>query len=169
VGYGAAEANCHPSKAFRDCDRFGRRSVPIGSNSTYFLPLDLSAHFCYFPALLEPKKERCMKSLAIILMTAVVLVASGCRHDYNPTPPPYYCQPTCGCAPACAPACNPCAPTTGTTPYLNPTPATIPRAASGNVAPAPNTGTIVSPSPGNDYRTPTYLTPSGNTSPSLPR
>ena len=69
-------------------------------------------------------KERCMKFLAITVTMAGVLIAGGCRHDYNPTPPAYYCQPACGCAPACTPACNPCAPST--TPYLQPTPTNIP-------------------------------------------
>ena len=46
-----------------------------------------------------------MKFLAITLTAAGLLIASGCRHDYNPTPPPYYCQPACGCAPACTPSC----------------------------------------------------------------
>ena len=64
-----------------------------------------------------------MKFLAITLSWAGVLLASGCRSSYNPTPPAYYCQPACGCAPACAPV-NPCAPTN--TPYLTPVPATIP-------------------------------------------
>ncbi len=105
-------------------------------------------------------KERYMRFLAIAVIVAGVLC--GCRHDYNPTPPPYYCQPAGGCTPACAPACNnPCAPST--TPYLSPTPATIPRspynggpaagtyapAASGSyVAPAPGGGTYVAPPPG---------------------
>jgi hypothetical protein len=69
-------------------------------------------------------KERCMKFLAITIIMGGFLVASGCRHDYNPAPPPYPCQPACQCQPACAPAYNQCAPSTN--PYLTPTPNNIP-------------------------------------------
>lgn len=49
-----------------------------------------------------------MKYSAILLIGAAVAICSGCRHEYEPAPPPYYCQPAgCGCAPV--PACNPCA------------------------------------------------------------
>ena len=34
---------------------------------------------------------------------AGILIAAGCRSAYNPTPPPYYCQPACGYAPAVRP------------------------------------------------------------------
>jgi hypothetical protein len=53
-------------------------------------------------------KERCMKFLATIVALAGIMGATGCRHDYNPTPP-YCCQPApCGCAPTnCTPAYAP--------------------------------------------------------------
>ena len=35
-----------------------------------------------------------MKVFAITAITAALLIASGCRHDYNPAQSaPYYCQP----------------------------------------------------------------------------
>ncbi len=82
-----------------------------------------------------------MKFMAItVIMTAVVIVG-GCRSDYNPTPPAYYCRPSCGCAPACTPSCNnPCAPSTS--PYMTPTPTNIPRAVPYTAAP-PAAGTYV--------------------------
>lgn len=85
-----------------------------------------------------------MRFLAMTVAVAGVLFGSGCRHDYNPTPPPYYCQPACGCAPAYTPPCNPCAPSA--TPYLQPSPTVIPRTAPYTTAPAP--GTYAPPSAG---------------------
>ena len=105
-----------------------------------------------------------MKFLAFAVVMSGVFVASGCRHDYNPTPPPYYCQPACGCAPACS---NPCAPST--TPYLSPTPTTIPRPSPYASPPA---GTTYTPPPAATYPAPgtgTYApTGSGLAAPAIP-
>ncbi|MEI8376509.1 MAG: hypothetical protein WCJ35_27140 [Planctomycetota bacterium] len=91
-----------------------------------------------------------MKFLTITVVMAGVLIASGCRHAYEPPPPAYYCQP------ACAPSCNPCAPST--TPYLQPTPGIIPRTPyTGN----PAAGTYTPPGA-------TYANPGANPQPSLP-
>jgi hypothetical protein len=106
-----------------------------------------------------------MKFLAITLTMAGVLAACGCRHEYEPAPPPYYCRPACGCAPAYAPPCNPCAP--AATPYLQPTPTTIPRAVP--YAGAPGGGAYTAP--GGTYAPPgvnPYATPGVNPNPSLP-
>jgi hypothetical protein len=100
-----------------------------------------------------------MKSLAAIVLVACVLCACGCRHTYEPAPPAYYCQPACGCAPACAPTYNQCAPSN--TPYLQPSPTTIPRTIPPYSSGAA-TGTYAPPAGG------AYGTPGSNTNPSLP-
>ncbi len=135
---------------------------------TFFLLTGCRTFVTFLPS--SNRKERRMKFLAITLTMAGILIASGCRHDYNPTPPPYYCQPACGCAPACAPPSTPCAPS-GTT-YLTPTP--MPRPIPNNGAPpayaAPGATTYPAPG-GNPYGTQggnSYGTPGSNTSPSLP-
>ena len=86
-----------------------------------------------------------MRFLAILVLIASVFGASGCRHDYNPTPPPYYCQPAgCGCAPVapvnpCAPACPP-----GTAPVI-PRPAALYPAPAAPAAPYVAPGTPYAP------------------------
>ena len=93
-----------------------------------------------------------MRFLATTLIMAGILIATGCRSAYNPTPPPYYCQPACGCAPGCAPTYNQCAPST--TPYLTPTPTNIPRSstpAAGTYGPSgPSSGAMTYPPPGSN-------------------
>ncbi len=46
-----------------------------------------------------------MKTLAVPLIVLCIAAANGCRSEYNPTPPPYCCRPSCQCAPAYNPAC----------------------------------------------------------------
>ncbi len=88
-----------------------------------------------------------MKYSAILLIGAAVAICSGCRHEYEPAPPPYYCQPAgCGCAPvpACNPCANPCAPTAA--PYSAPTASSIqPRVAPGYTTVTPPPGTYTQP------------------------
>jgi hypothetical protein len=97
-----------------------------------------------------------MKISAVLLIVAAVALACGCRHTYEPAPPPYYCQPAgCGCtpAPACNPCANPCAPANA--PYLPQSSSTLqPR-----LAPTTTTTTTVTPAPG------VYSQPGGYTLP----
>ena len=100
-------------------------------------------------------KEWCMRFLAFTVVVASVLLASGCRHDYNPTPPAYYCQPACGCTPACN--SNPCAPSA--TPYLSPTPNAIPRPGPYASAPASPYGSAPASTYASGPASPTYTPP----------
>jgi len=83
-----------------------------------------------------------MKFFAVVLVIVGVVLANGCRHDYNPTPPPYYCQPACGCAPAYTNPCTPGAPT------LTPVPANIPRSVPTYTPPANASPSYIPPPAG---------------------
>ncbi len=96
-----------------------------------------------------------MKYSAILLIVATAASCGGCRHEYEPAPPPYYCQPAgCGCAgPGVQPMCESLRATAA--PYLAPT--------AGSVQPrlAPNY-TTVTPAPS------TYTQPGGYAPPANP-